>query len=1286
LRFLTKKRLLAALSLTVLLILALIGGLIIYLNSTAFDRQAQRFVIEELQRRTGATVTLRTFDWSFWSQRFRLEDLTLRGLEPPEETPLAHFDRIDIGLNLRTLLQKRIDLFELTLTRPEFHVIVGADGKTNLPSPQRQAQKPFDFQISIENFNLVDGSALVNERKIKMDFALRNLSSALNYQGAREVLGSQLTYDGVLDRSPDGKPSIPYTLSAEMDYTRGTLIAHRLTINSGKTEVKLQGRINDLLNKDISGKLEYTGNVDVPFLNYFFTKETFAGNADVAGQLEFSRGYFFTRGNATTPAVDFEGWRATNVRGEYAYHYPDKRLTFRNMKSQIIGGGVSGTVIVEGIPGKSRVGLDLDYNGVDAAALARVYPWDRKYRIFSTATGTLDGWFEGKLDRYEFSGQMALKSYTPTAPAEVVPLPLDGSTDYRVQPGRANVANADIRLYSTGVKADGLIHETMSDLNVTMSSLDLKDAAFIYSGANGSGTFSGTLRGRIAKPVLAGDFTLQNHAFREWKIERAAGAVLLDTQTEDAVLRNVRIVQGESQILVNGSTALSGSPMDLRVQSDHVTGPDIRAFINRDVDGVFAGDVRITSLTPAIKLEGDVRADNLTVDGRLIGDGRGHVRYSEPSVEITQLSIRQGQSTLTGDVAYNQATTALKFSARVTSVDFNALRPLGVPDSVQGVIRQANLRGDGTTSRPNIAGDATLQNVSFFGESFPQGRVELSSAGSKLDVRLDAAKNLGLSAQIDTGTAGYPFTARATFSQYPIERLAKIPQGTISVTGNANLAGQLSDIKRLRGDGSIETAEARIQDTSLKTAKPFTFAFTSEELRLTGVALTGESTQLELRGTIGLVEYAPLNLGVSGKVDLAVMAAAYPEWTAAGVLTVEGNVEGTVSDPDLKGLANLRNASLSRRGFFTSLTNVNGDMFFNRDQVNINNISGRVGGGEVRAQGNAVLQGGTVQAMNVRLEADNVRVRYPEGLRTVFDGALVLRGNWDSPILEGNLQIQNLAYRTSFEEFLALLTEREVGAAEPSPVGRLRLSVHVEGSRNITIQNQLADVEARVDVDVKGTIDNPSLTGHIEASGGTLLFQGNRYRITRGNIDFVDPLRIEPVLDVQAESEVRDYRVILSITGRGDKLRLDMRSDPPLPETEIISLIAGGLTSEEIAMRRTSSTGAGPTSEQLFQSGAASILFDLLQQRVGNRLGLPGLSRVRIDPFLVGAENSTAARITLSEQLTKDLSVTYSQDLSSNRQQIILIEYFLNRNTSILASRDELGNFGLDVRFRTRLK
>ena len=1281
-RFLNKRWLLALLSVLALCVLALVGGLVVYVNSPAFEEQARRYVVREVERRTGGEASLRKFNWSFWQQRFRLQDLTLRGLEPQDQAPLAHFDQIDIGLNFQTLFQKRIDLFELTLSRPEFHVVIGADAKTNFPSPETRGDgTPFDFRISITNFNLIHGAALVNERRLDLDFSVANLAGVLNYQGTREVLESHIRYDGLYDRSFERKPSIPYTLSADTDYTRGTLVAHRITVRSGATEVKLQGRINQVLNQSISGKLEYTGTVQVPFLNYFFTQETFGGQAAVAGFLEFSRGYFFTRGNTTSDAVDFEGWHATNLTGEYAYHHPDKRLSVRKLKARIAAGELAGSIVVEKFPGPSRVNVDLDYSGIDAASLARAYAWNPKYRIFSNVTGTLNGWFEGKLKRYDFSGTADLKSYTPARVADLVPLPLDGSTEYEVSPGEARVANADVRFYSTTVKADGLIHETKSDLKLAMRSSDLRNLAFLYSGANGSGSFDGILSGPAARPVLEGEFTLQNHLYREWKIQNATGSARLDTQTENVDLRNVHVSQGESQMVINGRAHLDRSAVDLRVQSNRVTGPDLAVFINRKVEGIFSGDVHITALTP-VRLDGEVRVNDLWFDGRFIGDIRGHVRYFDPVVELDQLSVRQGEATLTGNGLFNRATDAVKFSTHLTSADLHRFASLGLPGSLGGTIRQADFRGDGTRIRPNIRGEAILQNLSFYDEVFPQARVEVSSTGSKLDLSLDAARNLSLTAQVDTAGAGYPFTARANFTMYPLARIARLSEGTILATGNATLSGLVTDSKRIRGDGRIESAEARLQQRTLRTTKPFTFDFDSERLTLSGVTLTGESTQVSLAGTIGFAAAAPLNLDVSGRLDLAFIAAAYPEWISSGGMNVEGRIGGTVQNPDLRGLAHLANASFGRRGLFTSLSNLNGDLFFDQDRVTLNNIQGLMGGGNVRAQGAALLQHGSVQAMNIRIEADDVRLRpsYPEGLRTVVDGTLILRGAWEAPVLEGNLQIQNLAYRSSFEEFLTLLTERNV-SAESSPLGRLRLSVHVEGSRNITIQNQLADVEARVDVDVKGTVESPSLTGHIEASGGTLLFQGNRYRVTRGNIDFVDPLRIEPVVDVQAETEVRDYRVILAISGRGDQLHLDLRSDPPLPELEIVSLIAGGRTREEYALRPGPGTSV-PTSEQLFQSGATSILFDLLRQRVGGRIF--GLNNVRLEPFLVGAETNPGARITLSQQVTKDLSISYSQDLASNRQQIILIEYFVSRNTSILASRDELGNFGLDIRRRAR--
>ena len=127
---------------------------------------------------------------------------------------------------------------------------------------------------------------------------------------------------------------------------------------------------------------------------------------------------------------------------------------------------------------------------------------------------------------------------------------------------------------------------------------------------------------------------------------------------------------------------------------------------------------------------------------------------------------------------------------------------------------------------------------------------------------------------------------------------------------------------------------------------------------------------------------------------------------------------------------------------------------------------------------------------------------------------------------------------------------------------------------------------------------------------------------------------------------MRDYTVILSITGRGDQLHLTMRSDPPLPELEIVSLISGGRTRDEYAARSTTAACqklAAQCKRTALSERRRFILSDLLQQRAGGRfLSMAG---VRIDPFLVGAATNREPESHFPEQVAKDLSITYSQEI-----------------------------------------
>jgi translocation and assembly module TamB len=106
------------------------------------------------------------------------------------------------------------------------------------------------------------------------------------------------------------------------------------------------------------------------------------------------------------------------------------------------------------------------------------------------------------------------------------------------------------------------------------------------------------------------------------------------------------------------------------------------------------------------------------------------------------------------------------------------------------------------------------------------------------------------------------------------------------------------------------------------------------------------------------------------------------------------------------------------------------------------------------------------------------------------------------------------------------------------------------------------------------------------------------------------------------------------------------------------------------------------------QSASNAILGEALNATTSNRLEkLFGVSRIKIDPQAGGAENNpSGTRVTIEQQVSNNLTLTYITNVSQTAQQIIQAEYYITRNISIIAVRDQNGVVGMDVRLRQRKK
>jgi translocation and assembly module TamB len=235
-------------------------------------------------------------------------------------------------------------------------------------------------------------------------------------------------------------------------------------------------------------------------------------------------------------------------------------------------------------------------------------------------------------------------------------------------------------------------------------------------------------------------------------------------------------------------------------------------------------------------------------------------------------------------------------------------------------------------------------------------------------------------------------------------------------------------------------------------------------------------------------------------------------------------------------------------------------------------------------------------------------------------------------------------------------------------------------------------VVASADLQLRGTFDRPLLLGRAEIERGEVLFEGRRYLVTRGTIDFNNPTRIEPFIDIEAETRVRvpgqTYQVTARATGTFDRLNMEMTSDPPLSEVEVIGLVFADLDPGELPESRGYSETVTPQ-EQLLRERAARALTGQISSEVGKVVEQTfGVDTFQLTPSVTDVYQQSSrfepgARLTIGKRLSTRAYLTYSRSLTSTtRDQIIILEYDQTDRLSWILSRNEDRTYALDVRVR----
>ena len=234
-----------------------------FLQSPTFHEIVRERVITELEKITGGTVELKSLTWNVSRLEIEAKGITIHGLEPAGEEPLAHADRLYIRLHVVSLLSYDVDLKQLTLEEPLVHVIVKPDGSTNVPAPKvKGGGDPLQelFNLAIGRAEVRDGTLIVNQERIPLDFKANDIGLVMAYQLLESRYDATL-HVGKLDVRPPEMRDIPATADAEFSVWRNRLQVRLLKLVSEKSSLELSGTVNDFQHPKVQAS--YQGSFDL---------------------------------------------------------------------------------------------------------------------------------------------------------------------------------------------------------------------------------------------------------------------------------------------------------------------------------------------------------------------------------------------------------------------------------------------------------------------------------------------------------------------------------------------------------------------------------------------------------------------------------------------------------------------------------------------------------------------------------------------------------------------------------------------------------------------------------------------------------------------------------------------------------------------------------------------------------------------------------------------------------------------------------------------------------------
>lgn len=1339
-------------------VIATVLVVVSYLRSDAFRGRVRAQVIAALERATGARVELKSLSWNFSRLQVELDDLTIHGLEKPEDIPYAHLDHARISIEIVSLLRRDLALRGLDVQHPVFHLIVYPDGSTNQPAPKLQQNSGTTsdslFQLQMKRLRVSEGLLLVNDTRVPLDFRADSVTAGITYARHPEpgYLGSVQV--GQLELKRPGSPDVLSKVESTFRIQKNQIEISTLHWSSGKSQLDATGTIDDLAHPRIVA--QYRGAIELSEVARLLgQKELCDGSVDISGAVRYvSTEDFFSSGKLILKngAYSSPGLRLSAVDATSDYTVDVDRITLTKLTGRGLGGSFTGSAVLQHwvpIQPKTRISsenrrqiapkpqegtIQLDLAGVQVAQglqalLSPRSPLNR-LQLASSANGKLNIRWTGSINYADVTTDLNAQAPASVGPSQ---LPLNGRIQaiYHARSDRIDVTGLNLAARATRLSATGSIG-TRSELRVSLNTSDLSELTPVMQAMgsaegplpailHGQASFNGGVRGTLAAPTLAGHLQATN-----FDTMLPSGLVRFGSQLPNpsghpisathplhwdslvadvtysptsATARNVVLNRGKAQItgsetagLVDGSLEPE-SPIEIQLSLRNTDLADLQELSGSSypVTGTFTGHMTLHGTKENLNAAGHMHLDGGAIYDEPYRSLSADVSFQGQGAQLQNLVLQQDGGQVTGSVAYNFGSQAFNFNVEGRNFDLAHIARLQTRKVAIGGHAEFVASGSGTPAQPALNAQFSIKGLTLGGESagdlmatavsngpilHVEAHTDMQFASAKLNGDVQLHDNLPAEIHLDLSKLDFDPLLRVY--------LAGKVTGHSSVSGKFLLQGPLLHPHQITVTADIDEFFADVQNIKLRNQGPLRFSVGNQVASIQALHLVGTDTEITGTGTVELTGARRIDLHGNGHVNLAMLQTINSNVTSSGQLTFTMNATGKLDSPSFSGNLQIANGALAFVDLPNGLSAINGTFSFDLNRLRVQKLTAKTGGGDLTLGGYITYTNGLF--FDLTATGRDIRIRYPEGVSSQATADLRLVGGVSNSVLSGDVTVTKFGITPQFD--LATYVQRAKSPPSPpnpnSLIDNVRLDVHVVSTPELRVETSLARLSGDVDLRLRGTAARPSVMGRLSIAEGDITFNGTTYHLERGDIVFANPVRIEPVVNVEASARVRDYDITLGFHGTPDKLNVTYRSEPPLPSADIIALLAFGRTRQESEIQAEQGSQVA-SSESFAQTASNAILGEALNSAVSSRVQkLFGVSRIKIDPNLGGTEDNPNARLTVEQQISKDVTVTYLTNLGQYAEEVLQVEYNINKNVSLVAVRDYTGVLAIDLRIRQR--